>query len=236
MPADLTGRVALVTGANRGIGLRVAQGLAERGATILLGARDPQRGEEVAAGLRAQGHAAVEALAIDVADRASIAAAVARVETRHGRLDVLVNNAGILTYDDPLAPDPDTVELLFRTNTLGPWLLAAAAVPLMRFNGWGRIVNVSTEMASFAGMGTSGPSYRVSKVGLNAITRTMAGELAGSGILVNACSPGWVRTEMGGPEAPRDIEQGAASLLWGVDLPDDGPTGLYFQDGKPLPW
>lgn len=234
--ASLAGRVALVTGGNRGIGLAVVQGLAERGATVLLGARDVQRGEEAAAGLRAAGHAAVEVLAIDVADRASIAGAVAAVDAAHGRLDVLVNNAGILTYDSAVDIDPDTAERFWRTNTLGPWLLAAAAVPLMRRNGWGRIVNVTSEMASLERMSASGPSYRMSKTALNAVTRVLADELRGSGILVNACSPGWVRTEMGGPDAPRSIDQGARSLLFGVDLPDDGPTGGYFQDGAPLPW
>jgi NAD(P)-dependent dehydrogenase (short-subunit alcohol dehydrogenase family) len=227
-PPSLAGRVALVTGGNRGIGNAVVQGLAERGATVLLGARDLARGEEAAATLRAAGHAAVHALQIDVADRASI--------TAHGRLDVLVNNAGILTYDSAVEIDPDTAERFWRTNTLGPWLLAAAVVPLMRRNAWGRIVNVTSEMASLERMSASGPSYRVSKTALNAVTRVLADELRGSGILVNACSPGWVRTEMGGPEAPRSIEQGAASLLFGVDLPDDGPTGGYFQDRAPLPW
>lgn len=233
---SLAGRVALVTGGNRGIGLRVVQGLADRGATVLLGARDAARGEEAAARVRALGlPGAVEVLEIDTTDRGSIARAAAELDRRHGRLDVLVNNAGVLTYDDVLAPDPDTVERFFLTNTLGPWLLAAAAVPLMRRNGWGRIVNVSTEMASTARMSASGPTYRVSKAGLNMWTRSMALALEGSGILVNAVSPGWVRTEMGGEEAPRSVEQGAASLLWGVDLPDDGPSGGYFQDGEPLP-
>ena len=234
-PIDLTGRVALVTGANRGIGLAVVQGLAERGATALLGARDRDRGEQAAAGLRALG-LAVRAIQIDVSDRASIAGAAAAIEVEHGRLDVLVNNAGLLAYDSAVDLDPDTADLFWRTNTLGPWILAAAVVPLMRRNLWGRIVNVTSEMASLERMTASGPCYRVSKTALNAVTRVLADELVGSGILVNSLSPGWVRTEMGGPEAPRSIEQGCASILWGVDIGDDGPNGGFFQDGEPLPW
>ena len=238
-PSDLSGRVALVTGANRGIGLAVVEGIAERGATTLLGARDLARGEEAAGALRARG-LAVHALQLDVADRASIAAAVSAIDARHGRLDVLVNNAGLLAYDSAIDLDPDTADLFWRTNTLGPWILAAAAIPLMRRNGWGRIVNVTSEMASLERMGASGPCYRVSKTALNAVTRVLAAELAadpaGSGILVNATSPGWVRTEMGGEDAPRSIEQGAASILFGVDIPDGGSSGGTFQDGAPLPW
>lgn len=234
-PNPLAGRVALVSGANRGIGLAVARGIAERGATTYLGARHLAAGEAAAAALRADDLAA-HAVQLDVGDPASIAAAVATVDAAHGRLDVLVNNAGVLVYDNALDVDPDTANRFWTINALGPWLLAAAAAPLMRRNGWGRIVNVSTEMASFARMTTSAPTYRVSKVALNAVTRVLALELEGSGILVNALSPGWVRTEMGGPDAPRSIEQGCASILWGVDLPDDGPTGGYFQDGAELPW
>ena len=234
-PSPLTGRVALVSGANRGIGLAVARGIAERGATTFLGARDLAAGEAAAAALRADGLAA-HALRLDVTDRPSITAAVATIAAANGRLDVLVNNAGVLTYDNAIDFDPDTAERFWTINTLGPWLLAAAAVPLMRRNGWGRVVNVSTEMASSNRMAASAPSYRVSKVALNAVTRVLALELAGSGILVNSVSPGWVRTEMGGPDAPRSIEQGCASILWGVDLPDDGPSGGFFQDGAPLPW
>ncbi len=234
-PSPLAGRVALVSGANRGIGLAVVRGIAERSATTFLGARDLAVGEAAAAALRADG-LAVHAVQLDVTDRVSITAAVAVIAAAHGRLDVLVNNAGVLTYDNAIDFDPDTAERFWTVNTLGPWLLAAAAVPLMRRNGWGRIVNVSSEMASLARMTASGPSYRVSKAALNAVTRVLAVELDGTGILVNSVSPGWVRSEMGGPEAPRSIEQGCASILWGVDLPDDGASGGFFQDGAPLPW
>ena len=234
-PSPLADRVALVSGANRGIGLAVARGIAERGATTYLGTRDLAAGEAAAAALRADGLAA-HAVQLDVADPASIAAAVATIDAAHGRLDVLVNNAGVLADDNAREVDPDTANRLWTINALGPWLLAAAAVPLMRRNGWGRVVNVSTEMASLTRMTVSAPSYRVSKAALNAVTRLLAAELEGSGILVNALSPGWVRSEMGGPDAPRSIEQGCASILWGVDLAADGPTGGYFQDGLPLPW
>ena len=231
----LAGRVALVSGANRGLGLAVARGIAERGAAVIIGARDLGAGEAAAAALRADGLAA-HALVLDVTDRASIAAAVATIDAAQGRLDVLVNNAAVMVYDDALGFDPDTADRFFKVNVLGAWVLAAAAAPLMRRNGWGRIVNVSSEMGSLARMTALAPSYSVSKAALNAVTRVLAAELDGGGILVNSVSPGWVRTEMGGPTAPRSIEQGCASILWGVDLPDDGPSGGFFQDGAPLPW
>lgn len=231
----LAGRVALVSGANRGLGLAVARGIAQRGATVYAGARDLSAGEAAAAALRADGLAA-HALPLDVTDRGSIVAAVAAIEAAEGRLDILVNNAAVMVYDNVLDFDPDTADRFFKVNVLGAWLLAAAAAPLMRRNGWGRIVNVSSEMGSLARMTASAPSYCVSKAALNVVTRVLALELDGSGILVNSVSPGWVRTEMGGPEAPRSIEQGCASLLWGVDLPDGGPSGGFFQDGAPLPW
>jgi NAD(P)-dependent dehydrogenase (short-subunit alcohol dehydrogenase family) len=109
-------------------------------------------------------------------------------------------------------------------------------IPLMREQGWGRIVNVSSGAGSLADMSTYEPPYSVSKAALNAITRVLAGELQGTGILVNSVCPGWVRTDMGGAIAPRSVEEGAASVMWAVRLPDDGPTGGFFRDGEPVPW
>jgi NAD(P)-dependent dehydrogenase (short-subunit alcohol dehydrogenase family) len=225
-------RTALVTGANRGIGLAVARGLGERGFRVLLGARDPERGEQAEAALRIAGHDA-RAVVLDVADAATVGPALAAAE---GRLDVLVNNAGIYPGGRPSELDLDVAERAWQVNALGAWRVAEAAVPLMRAGAWGRIVNVSSEAGSLASMDASMPAYNVSKAALNAITRVLAADLRGTGILVNAVCPGWARTDMGGPGAPRSPEQGAASVLWAVDLPDDGPTGGFFRDGRPVPW
>jgi NAD(P)-dependent dehydrogenase (short-subunit alcohol dehydrogenase family) len=225
-------RTALVTGANRGIGLAVARGLGERGFRVLAGARDPERGEQAAAALRDAGHDA-RAVVLDVTDAASVASALAAAE---GRLDVLVNNAGFYPGSRASELDLAVAEETWQINALGAWRVAQGAIALMRAGGWGRIVNVSSEAGSLASMGASMPAYNVSKAALNAITRVLAADLRGSGILVNAACPGWVRTDMGGPGATRSPEEGAASVLWGVDLPDDGPTGGFFRDGRPLPW
>jgi NAD(P)-dependent dehydrogenase (short-subunit alcohol dehydrogenase family) len=225
-------RTALVTGANRGIGLAVARGLGERGFRVLAGARDPERGEQAAAALRDAGHD-VRAVVLDVTDATSVASALAAAD---GRLDVLVNNAGV--YPGGRASDLDlaVAEETWQINALGAWRVAQGAIALMRAGGWGRIVNVSSEAGSLASMGASMPAYNVSKAALNAITRVLAADLRASGILVNAACPGWVRTDMGGPGATRSPEEGAASVLWAVDLPDDGPTGGFFREGRPLPW
>ncbi len=225
-------RTALVTGANRGIGLAVAAGLGERGFRVLLGARDPARGAQAEAAMRSAGCDA-RAVVLDVTDAATVDPALAAAE---GRLDVLVNNAGIFPGGRPSELDLDVAERAWQVNALGSWRMAEAAIPLMRAGAWGRIVNVSSGAGSLASMDASMPAYNVSKAALNAITRVLAAELRGTGILVNAACPGWVRTDMGGPGAPRSPEQGAASVLWAVDLPDDGPTGGFFRDGRPLPW
>jgi NAD(P)-dependent dehydrogenase (short-subunit alcohol dehydrogenase family) len=228
-------KVAVVSGANRGIGREVVRQLAERGYTVVLGARNLQKGQEAA---RELGNHNVVALALDVADDKSVSEFISEVEQKFGRVDVLVNNAGTL-YDDwqkANAADLAKAHEAFETNFWGAWRLAKAAVPLMRKTGHGRIVNVSSQIGSLASMGNSPPAYASSKTALNALTRILAAELKSDGILVNSVCPGWVRTEMGGPNAPRNVEQGAASILWAVNLPDSGPTGGFFQDGKSLPW
>jgi NAD(P)-dependent dehydrogenase (short-subunit alcohol dehydrogenase family) len=217
--------VALVSGANRGIGLEVARGLGERGHTVLAGARDLRRGEEAAERLRSEGLEA-RALQLDVTVGPDGPLAV----------DVLVNNAGIYPGGRASHLELAVAEEAWQVNALGAWRLAQAAIPHMRARGWGRIVNVSSGAGSLASMGASMPAYNVSKAALNAITRVLAADLHGSGILVNSVCPGWVRTEMGGAAAPRSAREGAASVLWAVDLSDDGPTGGFFRDGHPVPW
>jgi NAD(P)-dependent dehydrogenase (short-subunit alcohol dehydrogenase family) len=228
-------RVALVSGANRGIGLAVAAALAERGLTVVAGARDPEAGERAIAPLRAGG-LDVRAHQLDVTDQASVERLAAWLLATFGRLDVLVNNAGIYPGGRAATIDPEVADQAWRVNALGPWRLAVALVPLLRLGTSPRIVNVSSEAGSLASMGGYRPAYNVSKAALNAVTRVLADDLRRDGILVNAVCPGWVATDMGGAGAPRTPEQGAASVLWAVDLPDGGDTGGFFRDGRRLPW
>ena len=224
---EVRGRRALVTGGNRGIGLAVVRVLADLGLHVFLGCRDLEAGAAVAASIGSM----VTPIRIDVAERASVLSA--RDELGPDGVDVLVNNAGINPRGRVSA---ELVDRTWQTNTLGMWRVAQAFLPPMRERGWGRIVNVSTEVATDGHESRGGGIYRASKVAMNALTRALAEDLDGTGILVNAISPGWCRSDMGGAGAPRTADQGAASITWGVTLPDDGPTGGFFQDGEPLPW
>ena len=234
--ADRTARLALVTGANRGIGLEVCRQLAAREFAVLLTARDPRKAKAAATELNGGGR--VEPMALDVADVKSIHKAAAEVAARYGYLDVLINNAAIHydTWETVESADVDgTVTEAIGTNLLGPWRMCQAFLPLLRKSRAGRIVNVSSESGSLAHMSAGPPAYQVTKAALNALTRTLAGELRRDRILVNAVCPGWVATDMGGAGG-RPVADGAASVLWAVTLPDDGPSGGFFRDGKPLPW
>ena len=224
--------VALITGAKRGIGLETGRQLAKLGFAVLLGVRDVAKGEVAAKAL--DGH--VEAVALDVAAPDAAAGAAAEVERRFGRLDVLINNAAI-HYDTgsrALRPDWTVIREAFETNVFGAWRAASAFAPLLAAGGHGRLVNVSSEGGSLASMGAGAPAYSTSKATLNALTCVLAAELR-SGVLVNAICPGWVATDMGGPGG-RPVAQGAAGIVWAATLPDDGPTGGFFRDGKRLPW
>lgn len=234
---DYSESVALVTGANRGIGLEVVRQLARLGFTVILGSRDERKGEEAAAELTRDG-LKVQAARLDVTDESSVEELRRWVEGRFGRLDVLVNNAAILydTWQRAENADFDTVREAFETNTLGAWRVSKAFRSLLRAGVRGRVVNVSSESGSLASMGGGTPAYSVSKAALNALTRMLADELRRERILVNSVCPGWVATEMGGPNAPRTPAEGAAGIVWAATLPDDGPTGGFFRDGEPLPW
>ncbi len=231
--ANYSGKVALVTGGNRGIGLETARQLAELGFTVLIGARDFAKGEAAAKKFGGK----VEAIALDVAAPEAAVQAAAEVERRFGRLEILVNNAAI--HYDPsaraLKPDWTVIREAFETNVFGAWRVAVAFAPLLGASGHGRLVNVSSEGGSLASMGAGAPAYSTSKATLNALTRILAAELRGSGVLVNSICPGWVATDMGGPGG-RPVAQGAAGIVWAATLPDDGPTGGFFRDGKKLPW
>jgi NAD(P)-dependent dehydrogenase (short-subunit alcohol dehydrogenase family) len=225
--------IALVTGANRGIGLEVVRQLAARGHIVILGSRDAARGEEAAAALPGE----VLARRLDVTDPAQVAAVAREVDADLGHLDVLVNNAAILydTWQRAATADLDTVRSALDTNLLGAWRAVEALLPALRRSPHPRIVNVSSEAGSLQGMRGGTPAYRVSKAALNALTRVLAAELRADGILVNAVCPGWVATDMGGGGG-RPVEEGAAGVVWAATLPDDGPTGGFFRDGRPLPW
>jgi NAD(P)-dependent dehydrogenase (short-subunit alcohol dehydrogenase family) len=230
-------RIALVTGANRGIGFEVCRQLAQRGFTVVLTARNAEKARAAAAKIKSVGH--VEPVALDVSEPRSIERAAAEVSQRHDHLDVLINNAGINydTWETVENADIDgTVVETIRTNLLGPWRLCQAFLALLRKSRAGRIVNVSSESGSLASMSAGPPAYQVTKAALNAFTRTLAGELRGTRILVNSVCPGWVATDMGGAGAPRSASEGAAGIIWAVTLPANGPTGGFFRDGKPLPW
>jgi NAD(P)-dependent dehydrogenase (short-subunit alcohol dehydrogenase family) len=229
--------VAVVSGANRGIGLEVVRRLAHEGFVAVLGSRDARRGEAAASDLRRREGLEPIVMPLDVADDDSVAALAARVRDELGRCDVLVNNAAI-HYDTGqrgTTADLAVVREAFETNVLGTWRLVEALLELLRRAPHGRIVNVSSEGGSLAGMGAGTPAYSVSKAALNALTRVLAAELRGDGILVNAVCPGWTATDMGGAGG-RPVAQGAASVVWAALLPDDGPSGGFFRDGRALPW
>ena len=229
-------RIALVTGANRGIGLEVVRQLACEGMTVLLGSRSLEKGETAARTLQADGLDVV-ACQLDVTQAADTKQVAAQISRDYGQLDVLVNNAGILydTWQTAVGADLAEVRFALETNTLGPWQIVQGLLPLLRDSRRGRIVNVSSGGGSLQEMSGGTPAYSVSKAALNALTIMLSKNLEEDGILVNAVCPGWVATDMGG-SGGRPVEMGAASVVWAALLSDDGPTGGFFRDGKAISW
>jgi NAD(P)-dependent dehydrogenase (short-subunit alcohol dehydrogenase family) len=219
--------VALVSGASRGIGAEIARELAaEHGFLVFAGARNPDDVD------RTDG---IEPIRLDVTDQATVEAARDRIASDPGRLDALVNNAGI--YGDPVGAadyDLDSAHEVLEVNTFGPWRLIEVFLPLMRQSSQPRIVNVSSGAGQLSDMNGGRAAYRVSKAGLNALTRTLASDERW--VKVNTMCPGWVRTDRGGSAAPRSVEEGADTAVWLATLPDDGPTGGFFRNRKPIPW
>jgi len=228
-------RVAIVTGANRGIGLEVTRQLADLGYTVVLGSRDLGKGEAAAKKLQVGDR--VMARRLDVTEQSTIDRLRDEIATTFGSVHVLVNNAAIHydTWENAADADLRTVQEALDTNLFGAWRMCQAFIPLLRKSKHGRIVNVSSEAGSLASMGAGAPAYAVSKVALNALTRMLAAELRRDRILINSVCPGWVATDMGGPGG-RPVREGAASIVWAVELPDGGPTGGFFRDGRPVPW
>lgn len=224
-------RIAVVTGANRGIGFEIARQLARQGLQVILTSRNREKGIEAVEKLARQG-LPVEFLPLDVGDPQSIRKFSESVQKQFGRVDVLVNNAGI--YPDENSPE--AILDAFKTNALGSYLMSEALLPLMKKNRYGRIANVSSGMGQLSEMEGGSPAYRISKAALNAVTRILASEAESSGVKVNSMCPGWVRTDMGGSDADRSVEEGADTAVWLATLPDDGPNGGFFRDRRPIPW
>jgi NAD(P)-dependent dehydrogenase (short-subunit alcohol dehydrogenase family) len=223
-------RVALISGGNRGIGRAVGEGLAAAGLTVVAGARHPG-GATLDSGIEVQ--------QLDVTDQSSVDAALAAVRERHGRLDVLVNSAGVLSWDEPPATDAD-FDLMHATldvNLFGAWRLTKAALGLMREAPEARIVSLTSGMGQLSDMGGGSPGYRVSKTALNAMTRILAAELSDTNVRINVVCPGWVATDMGTSAAPRTPQEGADSVVWIATMPaEQVPQGGMFRDRAPIPW
>lgn len=237
-------KLAIVTGAARGLGFAVASDLAAADCRVLMIGRRREALDTAVARLQGMGKDVVAHVA-DVTVAAEVAALAERLHQEFRRADILVNNAGVfLEPNDFMNPrgagllevTPDTVAATFVSNALAPLRLIQAVAPLMLERGWGRIVNVSSGMGQLKEMGGLWPGYRMSKTALNALTRIAANELQHGGIKVNAVCPGWCRTDMGGKDAERSADQGAAGIVWAARLPDDGPTGGFFRDGKAIDW
>lgn len=232
--------VAVVTGAYRGLGRETCRQLGRLGYRVMLTARKEAEGLAAAEALRAE-NLDVAFQPLDVTDEASIQQLVERIRSDYGRLDVLVNNAGVFPAGTPgsggdtvFDADLDGMRRGFEVNTLAPLRLCQALIPLMA--GEGRVVNVSSGMGQLSDMNGCCPGYRLSKTALNAVTRIFADELKDRGVKINSVCPGWVRTEMGGAEAPLSVEEGARGIVWAATLPPDGPSGGFFRQGERIDW
>jgi NAD(P)-dependent dehydrogenase (short-subunit alcohol dehydrogenase family) len=230
-------RIALVTGGNRGIGLEISRQLAKLGIRVLLGSRDAAKGVGVAEELIKAG-LPVEARELDVADDDSIRQCMNWIRRDLGQLDILVNNAGIMVEEADADPEQELqiIRDTMQTNVYGPLLLSRLAIPIMKSRRYGRIVNLSSGMGSLTEMGAGYIAYRMSKAGINVVTRVLAAETVGMGILVNSVDPGWLKTDMGGRGASRTVYKGAETPVWLATVPEGGPTGGFFRDRKTIPW
>lgn len=225
-------RIAVVTGGNRGIGFEVCRQLAGRGLRVILTARDDEKARRAAEEIPG-----ATPFTLDVTDPEGPGKLSAFLEETGG-VDVLVNNAGVFLdrnhggVDIPM----EVVQETLAVNVIGPWQLSQAVIPFMKRRGYGRIVNVSSGLGAMSEMAGGYPSYRVSKLAVNGLTRILAAELKGTNILVNTVCPGWVQTAMGGPNAPVPVEKGADTIVWLATLPEGGPSGHFFRERRQIPW
>ncbi|MFJ5760491.1 SDR family oxidoreductase [Neobacillus sp. NPDC093182] len=230
-------QVALVTGGNRGIGYELVKQLALKGFKVILASRDPEMGHEAAQKLM-ESNLDVSIVEMDVNNQESISQAALTVSERYGRLDVLINNAGVYLDKNEklLAIDPGILEKTMATNFFGVYHVIRSFIPLMEKQGYGRIINVSSEYGAMSEMSYPGVgAYKLSKFALNGLTRLVAAEINGD-IKINAVDPGWVSSDMGGPSAPRTPKQAAQSILWLATIGPEGPNGKFFREGKPIDW
>ncbi len=244
----MTSLIALITGANKGIGLETARQLAQKGIHVLIGARDAEKGQAAAQALQAEGYQA-DAIVLDVSSEQSVKQAAQLVGDRYGKLDILVNNAGI----NPEYPQGvfsfeqlslDLLMQIYQTNVFGPFLTIREFLPLLRKSEAGRIVNTSSSGGSLTDqsnpdspyyfVNTAG--YNSSKTSLNALTVQLAKQLADTHIKVNSACPGWVQTDMGSAAAPRTVEEGARIIIQLATLPNDGPNGGFFDENGAIGW
>lgn len=237
-------KIAVVSGGNRGIGFEICRGLARKNILVVLTSRDKEKGLQACDILQKEELAARYA-PLDVDHASSIEQLKTFVEKEFGRCDILINNAGIFPDShgaDGINPvsilnvELDTILETMATNVYGPLLLCQAFVPLMKKNNYGRIVNLSSSLGQLTYMTGGYPAYRMSKVAINSLTRILSDEVKENNILVNSMCPGWVKTRMGGPEAPKTVEEGADTAIWLATLPDDGARGKFFRDRKEIPW
>jgi NAD(P)-dependent dehydrogenase (short-subunit alcohol dehydrogenase family) len=234
---SLDKQVALVTGGNRGIGYELVKQLALKGFKVILASRDPDLGHEAAQKLK-ELDLDVSCVVIDVTNQESILQAATRVNELYGRLDVLINNAGVYLEENKklVAMDPSILEKTMATNFFGVYHVIRSFIPLMEKQGYGRIINVSSEYGAMSDMSYPGVgAYKLSKFVLNGLTRLVAAEINGD-IKINAVDPGWVSSDMGGPSAPRTPKQAAESILWLATVGSEGPNGGFFRDGQQIEW
>ncbi len=235
----LSKSVALITGANRGLGLEIARQLGQKGSTVLIAARDFAKAEDAAAGLRTENLDA-RAVELDVTNSEHITSIAKWIEQEYGKLDILINNAGVSL--DRLGRNIDTLRKTFDVNVFAVYELTEALLPLLKASPNGRIVNQSSILGSITSVLANSerlgnlPAYSSSKTALNMLTVTWSIALKDTNVKVNATHPGWVRTDMGTEKADLSIPEGAKTAVWLATLPADGPTGGYFHKDQVLPW
>ena len=230
-------KIAIVTGANRGIGFETCRQLSRQGILTILTSRDEGKGKSALKTLQKEG-GDLHYHQLDVSDIKSITRLGASVQEKFGRCDILINNAGVFLdrgksiFEVPIDILQETLEI----NSVGALNMCRTIIPMMRKNHYGRVVNVSSSMGKMSTLGGNSAAYRLSKVLLNAMTRLMADEVRDKDIKINTMSPGWVRSDMGGLGAPKSLAEGADTIIWLATLPADGPTGGFFEDRRPTPW